>query len=116
MRIWDQIVPQRLCRKHLLGEHRELHGLWNILVRIEIEGRDPAEVGYSRHPETVRWFGRRAALYNRHESLATEMVSRGYNHASPLAPADAGHQGSAEPPTALDDQEQALRAKECDCT
>ena len=28
MRIWD-IEPERLCRKHLLAEHAELHGLWN---------------------------------------------------------------------------------------
>ncbi|NCS72473.1 MAG: pyrimidine dimer DNA glycosylase, partial [Candidatus Magasanikbacteria bacterium] len=31
MRVWD-IHPKYLCRKHLLGEHRELHGLWNILT------------------------------------------------------------------------------------
>ncbi|MDD3940683.1 MAG: pyrimidine dimer DNA glycosylase/endonuclease V, partial [Candidatus Pacebacteria bacterium] len=29
MRVWD-IHPKDLCRKHLLAEHRELHGLWNI--------------------------------------------------------------------------------------
>ena len=31
MRVWD-IHPKHLCRKHLLAEHRELHGLWNILT------------------------------------------------------------------------------------
>ncbi len=34
MRIWD-IEPVRLCRAHLLGEHRELHGLWNILTLVQ---------------------------------------------------------------------------------
>lgn len=75
MRIWD-IPPSELCRAHLLGEHRELHGLWNILTR--------GLVGYSRHPETRRWEGRLRALYLRHEALAREMVSRGYRHGSPL--------------------------------
>lgn len=27
MRIWD-LSPKRLCRNHLLGEHRELHAIW----------------------------------------------------------------------------------------
>jgi len=31
MRIWD-IPANKLCTKHLLGEHSELHGLWNILT------------------------------------------------------------------------------------
>jgi hypothetical protein len=75
VRIWD-VDPARLCRQHLLGEHRELHGLWNVLTR----GRK----GYSRHPETVRWEGRLAALFARHERLVEEMGRRGYRHASPL--------------------------------
>lgn len=75
MRIWD-VDPAILCRNHLLGEHRELHGLWNILV----EGKQ----GYSHHPETVRWQGKLKALYLRHEALVAEMTRRGWNHASPL--------------------------------
>jgi hypothetical protein len=61
MRIWD-IHPQYLCRKHLLAEHRELHGLWNILTKHKGKG------GYSHHPETLRWFGKQKALYYRHET------------------------------------------------
>ena len=75
MRIWD-LPPAVLCRQHLLGEHRELHGLWNILTQ--------GKAGYGRHPETQRWVGRLAALYLRHEALVTEMRSRGYRHRSPL--------------------------------
>jgi hypothetical protein len=75
MRIWD-LPPSLLCRQHLLGEHRELHGLW----RIPIEDRR----GYARHPETRRWRGKLAALSLRHEALAEEMRRRGYRHASPL--------------------------------
>ena len=63
MRVWD-VAPGLLCRQHLLGEHRELHGLWNILTKHRGVG------GYSRHPETQRWVGRLAALHARHEALA----------------------------------------------
>ena len=75
MRIWD-IVPKKLCRNHLLGEHRELHALWTILTR--------RKKGYSRHPETKRWKDKLKALYLRHEKLVFEMKRRGYRHKSPL--------------------------------
>lgn len=77
MRIWD-IHPKHLCQKHLLAEHRELHGLWNILTKHKGKG------GYSRHPETLRWVGKTKALYNRHESLIEEFARRNYNHHTPL--------------------------------
>lgn len=77
MRIWD-VHPKYLCRKHLLAEHRELHGLWNILTKHKGEG------GYSRHPETLRWAGKQKALYLRHKELVREFMHRGYNHLTPL--------------------------------
>jgi hypothetical protein len=76
MRIWD-IAPKRLCRNHLLGEHRELHAIWSVIVN----GRK----GYARHPETLRWKGKLRALFARHEALVREMTERGYRHRSPLA-------------------------------
>lgn len=77
MRIWD-IAPKYLCRNHLLAEHRELHGLWNILTKHNSKG------GYSRHPETLRWIGKEKALYNRHKSIVDEFLLRGYKHHTPL--------------------------------
>ena len=77
MRIWD-VNPKLLCRKHLLAEHRELHGLWNILTKHKGKG------GYSHHPETLRWVGKNRALYNRHELLVKEFIKRGYKHLTPL--------------------------------
>ena len=77
MRIWD-LSPCVLCRQHLLGEHRELHALWNILTQ--------GKRGYARHPETRRWHGKLAALHARHEALVSEMTRRGYRHHSPLDP------------------------------
>lgn len=77
MRVWD-IHPKHLCRKHLLAEHRELHGLWNILTKHKGKG------GYARHPETLRWVGKQKALYLRHEALVKEFLRRGYRHHTPL--------------------------------
>jgi len=75
MRIWD-IHPKYLCRNHLLGEHRELHAIWQIITK--------DKKGYANHPETNRWKGKLKALYNRHEGLVKEMKKRKYNHQSDL--------------------------------
>jgi len=75
MRIWD-IEPARLCRNHLLGEHRELHAIWVVLTR--------KKKGYSHHPETLRWKGKLKSLYLRHESLVEELKRRNYKHYSNL--------------------------------
>src|SRR5262245_3560505 len=112
MRVWD-IDPAILCRQHLLGEHRELHGLWNILVREE-QGQGTG--GYANHPETRRWEGRLKALYGRHEALVVEMGKRGYNHGSPLDPKLAT--GKARQDRFVDHpgaQLDILRRKGCDC-
>lgn len=109
MRVWD-VPPRELCRKHLLGEHRELHGLWNILTKHKGGG------GYSQHPETKRWIGKTMALYNRHEALVDEMLSRGYQHHSPLDTNEAS--GSATQDTFIDPlvrQRELLAEKPCDC-
>lgn len=110
MRVWD-IHPKYLCRKHLLGEHRELHGLWNILTKHQGRG------GYSHHPETKRWVDKRAALYLRHEKLVTEMKRRGYQHHSPLDKRLA--RGSAVQRVYIDTpkrQRELLNGKPCECT
>ena len=107
MRIWD-VPPSLLCRQHLLGEHRELHGLWRILT----EDRK----GYAHHPETRRWRGKLAALYRRHEALVEEMARRGYRHTSPLDQRQAtGSAVQHEYVDSLDAQFAILRSKGCDC-
>ena len=75
MRIWD-IDPRLLCAQHLLGEHRELHGLWNILTL--------DKQGYRRHPETRRWEGKLGALFARHARLVREMVTTRMTEAFPM--------------------------------
>ena len=110
MRIWD-IEPRLLCRQHLLGEHRELHAIWNIITK--------NKRGYSKHPEVLRWRGKLSALDYRHDELVREMLVRGYKHNSSLC---------FVKPTELDvsyiqdefvnsreEQISILRAKKCEC-
>jgi hypothetical protein len=107
MRIWD-IHPKLLCRKHLAAEHRELHGLWNILVH--------DKKGYRHHPETLRWEGKLAALYARHEKLVSEMQRRGWSHKTPLDSSLAT--GSRIQRVFIDApvrQRKLLHAKPCEC-
>lgn len=107
MRVWD-ISAAKLCRQHLLGEHRELHAIWTILT----ERRS----GYSNHPETMRWVGKLEALHDRHEDEVTEMLNRGYHHASPLNKSLAT--GSSPQNTfinSISEQLEILRNKDCDC-
>jgi len=78
VRIWD-LPAGYLNRQSLLGEHRELHGLCNILT----EGK----TGYSRHPETLRWVGAVDAVHLRHAHEVAEMTLRGYVDRTPLPPA-----------------------------
>ncbi len=109
MRVWD-IHPKHLCRKHLLAEHRELHGLWNILTKHKAKG------GYSRHPETLRWVGKTRALYDRHEALVEEFGKRGYNHQTQLDKKLAtGASGQTVFINTVEEQKVILKNKPCDC-
>lgn len=67
------VNPRILCRKHLLGEHVELHMFVGTLNKgLSIEGylkNNLLEI---------------KSLFKRHQVLAKEMLKRGYNHKSPL--------------------------------
>jgi hypothetical protein len=107
MRIWD-IGPERLCRNHLLGEHRELHAIWSVLTK--------NKKGYAYHPETMRWRGKLKALYLRHEQLAEEFNKRGYKHHSRLNKALAvGLARQDEYVDPIRAQLRRLRRKKCAC-
>lgn len=109
MRIWD-IPPKYLCRKHLLAEHRELHGLWNILTIHKGKG------GYSHHPETLRWVGKTNALYLRHEALIKEFTRRNYNHYTPLNKKLAkGIKTQSVYINTVSEQKAILKMKGCEC-
>lgn len=109
MRVWD-IEPRDLCQKHLVAEHRELHGLWNILTKHKGVG------GYSRHPETLRWVGKTKALYLRHEALIDEFTKRGYKHHTPLDKNLAtGSKIQTTFINTISEQKIILQNKNCDC-
>ena len=72
MRMW-MVNPKRMCRKHLLGEHVELHMLLGSLRKNRsIQGFLDARL---LQPQTAN---------QRHEALVKEMEARGYRHSSPL--------------------------------
>jgi hypothetical protein len=107
MRIWD-LPPRLLCRNHLLGEHRELHAVWNIITL--------RKVGYRRHPEVKRWVGKLKALYSRHDAIVEEMLRRKYRHLSKLPKRFAT--GSSVQRAYVDTprrQRILLRRKKCEC-
>jgi hypothetical protein len=107
VRIWDVDV-RWLCDRHLLGEHRELHAIWTVHTE--------RKRGYARHPETLRWRGRLAALYARHEAQVAEMARRGFRHASPLDRAHAtGEAKQTEFVDSLDVQVDRLAQLGCGC-
>lgn len=84
-----------MCRKHLLGEHVELHMLAaHLRLKRSIDGwvqhncMEPKAIG------------------RRHAALAAEMKNRGYKHVSPLKqPRVAAHQH----PEAVVDRAAALK-------
>jgi len=113
MRVWDQIPPSKLCRQHLLGEHREIHAIWTVLRRANRRTLTAGTAGYMNHPEVRRWRGKERALAQRHSVIVREMEARGYEHRTPLSklPFD----GSPRKPKPIDDQLEKLRGKNCDC-
>ena len=71
MRMW--MLPTKfLCRKHLLGEHGEIHKhRHNFEKKHKISGRIKPIVLIE--PSSMK---------HRHDALSLEMVRRGYNHLS----------------------------------
>lgn len=72
------IDPEFLCRKHLLGEHGEIHKFKHSFVKKhKMSGRigqiEPLSMG------------------KRHTELAKEMLRRGYNHKSPYEQPDVSY-------------------------
>lgn len=77
MRMW-MIPPTLLCKKHLLGEHGEIHKFRPSFVKgVSIKGRlgqiEPISMGV------------------RHDALAEEMLRRKMNHQSPYEQPDLSH-------------------------
>ena len=101
MRMW-MVNPKILCRKHLLGEHVELHMLVGCITK------DKSIQGYidTGLVET-------GSVYKRHDELTKEIERRGYNHKSPLPITDKVYpaRGKVNIIKSLEDLGQ--RCKEC---
>lgn len=74
MRMW-MVPPRIMCRKHLFGEHVEIH----MLVGTFFKGVSVA--GYAS-----KGLIELAAAYSRHNRLAEEISRRGYRHSSGIFP------------------------------
>ena len=73
-RMW-LVNPKRLCRQHLLGEHKELHQLVGSIIKGKsIQGH--IDKGQVEIPK----------IKTRHKELVKEMFARGYKHQSKLKP------------------------------
>lgn len=70
MRIWN-IPPHLLCRKHLMGEHLELHMIISSLDNHK-----------SLNGFFLNGLIQLDIIYNRHEELTIEIQGRGYKHNS----------------------------------
>ena len=67
------VDPKIMCRNHLLGEHAEIHlFVWNIDQNHSVKGYIAKGLLETHN------------LHSRHEELAQELRSRGYQHNSEL--------------------------------
>lgn len=75
MRMW-MVNPKLLCRKHLLGEHSEIH-----------KHRHVFEKGWSIEKRVIKPFPQiePKSMEMRHNALVDEMIARGYKHQSPYS-------------------------------
>jgi len=105
MRVWDKIKPDRLCKKHLLAEHRETLCIWSVITN--------NKKGYSKHPETVRFRDNLNSLVYRHNLIFDEASRRGYNFK--LLPNQEEYTPNSDMPNSWDNQEKSLSCKECEC-
>ena len=99
MRMW-MVNPRDMCRKHLMGEHVELHMLGGCL------SKEKSIQGYvdTGLVET-------GSIYNRHSTLVKEIERRGYSHKSPLPVIDINPVGHVDIDKSIEDL--SNRCNEC---
>ena len=93
MRMWS-VPPSKMCRRHLLGEHVELHMIVGSLNK-----------GTSMEGYYAKGLVDTAGITERHEALVDEMTARGMHHKSPLPTFYDPHRGHLDP----DNQQELLR-------
>ena len=88
------VDPRSMCRKHLLGEHVELHMLASTLRR-----------GYRIDGFLEQRILEPASIIKRHNQLVCEMQRRGYEHTSPLTSRDIPERLGSKYPVRVDPEE-----------
>jgi hypothetical protein len=73
MRMWN-INPRKLCKKHLVAEHGEIHAAIGNLKKSRKWAEALTSKGYLE-PQN---------MLSRHNKLVKEMLKRGIKHKSPL--------------------------------
>lgn len=73
MRMW-MVNPKKMCRKHLLGEHNEIHKAVGNLRKSERWAKALIAKKYLEPSSFIK----------RHAELVAEMKRRDYKHDSPL--------------------------------
>ncbi len=98
-RMW-MVNPSKLCRNHLLGEHKELHQLIGSLNKGKsVQGHiDKGQIEIHN-------------IKSRHNALVKEMTKRGYKHLSPLPKFKDFKAGKIN--ISLNEKELARRCKDC---
>lgn len=100
MRMW-LVDPSKMCRKHLMGEHVEMH----MFVGTINAGKNIS--GY-----VSRGLVDTSLIKQRHQELAQEMQRRGYNHQSTLSDFQmTPHVGKVDAQNS--EKELAKRCKDC---
>lgn len=99
MRMWA-VSPQVMCRKHLLGEHVEMHMFAGAIAK----GKSIAGFIENGLVDTAK-------IAMRHDALAAEMKRRGYQHKSPLKQPNVGVYWSVD--QAANVTELARRCEDC---
>jgi len=105
MRVWNEINPSRLCKKHLLAEHRETLCIYSVITN--------NKKGYSKHPETIRYRNNLSALVYRHRQITKEARKRHYNFKE--LPNSCNILALNHAVKSWDNQELSLSLKDCEC-
>ncbi len=84
MRMWN-VDPGRMCGRHLLGEHAEMHMFAGCITK-----------GMSIAGYVDKGLVDTSLIRKRHDALASEMLRRGMRHGSPLPEYKAARQGKVD--------------------
>lgn len=103
MRMW-KVDPKLMCRKHLLGEHVEMHMFVGVIRKRGLG----AIKGY-----IDRGLVEISHIFTRHYYLAEEMMRRGYKHKSQCGEYDCNPYFNGYVDEKRNITELARRCKEC---